>query len=373
MIVSGANFERVSAVHFGTVPATKIITTGAPTKGQCKVKFATELECATPFHEHGKVHTTVTNSAGTSAETPADEIAFLPEVYRNEVAVGANNHVPSIGYGQLLLHSPRIETFAECVNVGFGAGWNEGPPTTGHGEILAWWASGHTPTAENSELGFTLGFSSRCRFDYHGVEENNPVEPFAWLSAEPLLKLVNQEGIVCTLANQRSLSQCPNESERIHELVTRAVSREPPSVPWNLRFTERSEVLRIQIGLPEECRNKTGAERTELAKCPEASVREPGKNPEGCNIPPVPAPPGCVRVQMLTQPPLNVHLEYEGHLEPRAISAGPNGLSPSSWEFEGTQRGEPALRLSEFPPTEGVVTGSVKLLGFSGQELLSVK
>ena len=80
--IQGTHFEEVSAVNYGAVPATKIITTGTPTKGQCKVKSAIELECVTPFHEHGKVGITVTNAEGASAETAADEIRFRPEVYQ---------------------------------------------------------------------------------------------------------------------------------------------------------------------------------------------------------------------------------------------------------------------------------------------------
>jgi hypothetical protein len=371
VIMHGTNFEEVSAVHFGSVPATKIITTGTPTKGQCKVKLTTEIECLTPFHEHGeKIHTTVTNPLGTSPETAADTITYWPEIFRNEVAVGSAK-VPNVGYGQIELESPQIQTTIECVNIGFGAGWNiadeTGKPVYGHGEILVWWASGHTPTAEHAEL------SSKCRFIYHGVEENQPTSPVAWASAEPPLKLVNQEGIVCAEASKKELSACPLEAERIHETVTREVSREGLSLPWNIQFTEKAGTPHVRIGLPEECKGKTGAERTELSKCPEASEREPGKSPEGCTIPPTPDPPGCVKVEILSNPPLNVHMEYEGFVEPLGVNAGPNGLTPSSWEFEGHAKGEPSLRLRESPTTEGSTTGSVKILGFSGQELLTAK
>ena len=371
VIIHGTNFEEVSAVHFGSVPATKIILTGTPTKGQCKVKLTTEIECLTPFHEHGeKIHTTVTNPLGTSAETTADTINYWAEIYRNEVALGAS-HVPNVGYGQIELESPQIQTTIECVNIGFGAGWNvadeTGKPIYGHGEILVWWASGHTPTAEHAEL------SSKCRFIYHNIEENQPTSPVAWASAEPPLKLVNQEGIVCLEPSKKLLTECPNEAERVHETVTREVSREGLSLPWNIQFTEKAGTPHVRIGLPEECKGKVGPERTELTKCPEASEREPGKSPEGCNIPPTPDPPGCVKVEILSNPPLNVHMEYEGFVEPLGLNSGPNGLSPSSWEFEGHAKGEPSLRLRETPTTEGSTTGSVKILGFSGQELLTAK
>ena len=92
----------------------------------------------------------------------------------------------------------------------------------------------------------------------------------------------------------------------------------------------------------------------------------PAKSPAGCNIPPTPDPPGCVKVEILSSPPLNVHEEYDGYVEPLGQNAGPNGLSPSSWEFEGHEKGEPGLHLRETPSTELSLTGDVKILGFGG-------
>jgi hypothetical protein len=367
IIIHGKNFEEVTAVHIGSVAATKIIITGTLTKGQCKVKSTEEIECLTTFHECGRFHVTVTTPSGTSAETAANEVVIPCEVYRNEVAIGTA-HVPLVGYGQIELESPQINTIFECVNLGLGGAWNQasetGKPVEGHGEILEWWTSGHAPTAEHAEL------SSRCRFIYHGIEENQPTSPVAWASAEAPLKLVNQEGIVCAEASKKELSSCPLEAERIHETVTREVSREPLTVPWNIEFSERAGTRRTVIGIPYVCNNH---EITELASCPEPSERHAGTNPEACNIPPTPAPPGCVRVQLDSSPPLNVHMEYEGYVEPLSVNSGPNGLTPSTWEFEGHAKGEHTLRLHESPSTEGSTTGSLKILGYAGQELISVK
>ena len=309
---------------------------------------------------------TITNADGTSAETAADEIRFRPEVYRNEVAI-ATSGVPQVAYGQLEIESPQIQTTLECVVLGWGAVWNEGTPTFAHGEILGLWANGHAPTAEHPELG------NKCRFVYHGVEENPSTSPFAWASPEPPLQLVNQEGVVCAESGKKELSRCREESERIHDTVTREVSREALTVPWNLDYTEKNGSPYARLGLPDECKGRSGSARTELSKCPEASEREAGQNPEGCNIPPTPAPPGCVKVEILSNPPLNVHQEYEGHLEPLMVNSGPSGLAPASWEFEGHTKGEPGLHLRETPTAELSATGSLKLLGYQGQELITVK
>jgi IPT/TIG domain len=236
--IHGTHFEEVTGVKYGTVPATKIITAGTPTKGQCKVIATTELECSTPFHEHGKVNVIVSNSAGESTSTPADEITFLFEVYKNEIVVGSAR-VPAFGFGQLEIESPQIQETFECASLGDGVAWDEGTPRTGHAEILGWSASGHFPTAEHTEL------SARCRFIYHGTEENQPTAPAVWLTAEPPLRYAVQEGEVCAEASRTTLNQCPKKvgepgAERIDETVIRGgVTREPPSLPWNVQFTDR--------------------------------------------------------------------------------------------------------------------------------------
>jgi IPT/TIG domain len=348
VIIRGTGFEEVRVVHVGISPLT--ITTGIPTRGKCKVKSSTELECVVGFHEHGVVDVEMMNAVGTSNGVP---FTFLPDVYRNEVGIGAA-HIPFVAYGQLDLEAPQINTTIECVNLGFGSAWNESQ--IGHGEILEWWASGHRPLAEHTEL------SSRCRFIYHGTEENQPTSPMVWVTAEEPLKLVDQEGVVCTEASQQELDACPNENERIRETVVREVAREGLSLPWNVQFTEREGQPRAQIGLPSEACTVFGGELS----CE-------NKSPIGCDIPPTPDPPGCVKLQILSSPPLNVHMEYEGYVEPLVLNGGPNGLSPSNLEFEGHARQEPGLHLREAPSTEVSTTGDVKILGYSGQELFTVK
>ena len=367
--VHGTHFEEVSALHFGLVSAT--ITTGTLTKGKCKVKSTTEIECSTPFHEHGRVHTTVTNSAGTSAATAADEITFALEVYKNEVAVGSSR-VSAVSDGQLAVEIAGLHTAVECVSLGGGAAWNAGSPATGHGLVVGWSGESHFPTAENTEL------NSRCRFVYEGDDESEATSPSAWVTSEPPLHEVRQEGEVCIEQHKRELSECPkkaNEAGAEREIVSviRTVTRERSSLPWNVQFTEKSGAEHVQIGLPEECKGKSGAERTELSRCPEPAEREAGASPAGCDSAASSQPEGCVKVQLVATPPLNLRWELEGYLEPLNLDSGPNGLSPSSWEFEGSAHGEPGLHLQGEPSTEAAVIGTVKLFGYGSQELLSVK
>jgi hypothetical protein len=214
VLIRGRNFEGVTEVRFGTVRATKIITTGTPTKGQCKGKSTTEIECFSPFHECGRFHVTVSTLEGTSAEIAADE----------------------------------AQRAVEC-----------------RAHRTRW----HAP------------YGDGCPF-------------------------------LCKEAHKIVLTEFPGPSER-------------------------------EVGVP-----------------------------EGCSIRLTPAPAGCVQVGLYSNPPLNVNMEYEGYVEPLIVN-GSNGLSPSSWEFEGHAKGEHVLCLRETPSTEGSATGSLKILGYAGQELISVK
>jgi hypothetical protein len=360
-------------VRVGTIASCKKVTT---ITGKCQYRILsnTEIELDNPLHEHAKVPITVVNPAGNSGSetevTPADEFTYLVEIYRNEAPTAVGSHVPTVGYGGIsLLQSPHPNSIVECMNIGFGAGWNEGTPTSGHGEILVWWASGHTPTEEHTEL------SSRCRFIYEGTTETEKTSPEAWATAEPPLHKFEAEGIVCRNKSFEALSQCPENTEREQTLVIEELHREALTLPWNIQFTERESKPRVRIGLPDLCKGKSPPENTELSKCPEASEREPSKSPEGCIVSATkhgPAPAGCVKVNIVTTPTLNLELPYEGYIEPLGTNGANNGLSPGSWEFQG-QGKEECLHLRTNPATQGCTTGSVKILGYSGQELIAVK
>ena len=377
--IDGTGFTEATAngdVNFGLVPLKHV--TGTLAKGQFKVISSTEIEFDNPFHEHGKVPVTVCvgeECSGSKTETtPADEFTYWDEIYRAETVTGNGAHVATIGYGEILLkQAPHPTSEIECVNVGFGAGWNEPPtgqtqPVSGHGEILVWWASGHSPGEVHTEL------SSRCRFIYEGINEEGKEAPEAWATAEPPLHKTEQTGIVCKNINIESLENCKEPSERHEVSVVEDLYREALTLPWNIQFTERAGKARVRIGLPDECKGKTGPERTELEKCPEASERESGTNPAACVVAVRnhQAPAGCVKVTIVTNPKLNLELPYEGYVEPFGSNGAGSGLTPGSWAFEG-EGNEECLHLVTSPETKGCTTGAVKVLGYSNQELISVK
>jgi hypothetical protein len=383
--IGGSNLEGATFVRIGAVRLR--VATRIASKGECAWKGGSiillkHLECPVEPGARGRLVVVVETPAGHSSETeergntlteePGNTLTVLPELFRNEHHVAKGSHIPAIGYGQLeLTQSPGASSVLECVNLGFGAAWSEGSGP--QGEILEWTASGHAPYEEHTELGST------CRFIWEGVEENQPGSPVAWVSAEQPLAMVAQTAEVC-IDPEKTLAECPlkvgepGDERQLISVVT-GLHREPPALPWNFRLSEREGKTRIQIGLPEECRS--GQPPHVLIPCSEAteaSEREVGTNPEACVANPdanKPAPEGCVRVDFLI-PALNFALPYEGYLEPRVTNGVMNGLSPGAWEFEGTEK-EPCLVLRGNAENHGCVNGFVKILGSSGQELLSIR
>jgi hypothetical protein len=356
--LKGTHFEGVetNGVKFGAEPGLKK-TTSTPKSGEFEVVSTTSIMLRTRIHERGTVNVTVTNAAGQSPATAANEFTFVPEVYRNESPVGTAR-IPVVGYGQLTFEAPQFFETISCVNFADGIGWNEGTPTQGRGELIAWYATSHFPEAEHPELANT------CTLTVNG----NHFEPELWLTTEAPLRRQTQEGEICRNPEIKELKNCPNEREKT--TVITEVFRGHLETPWNIQFTEKEGKPRVRIGLPDECKNKTGAERTEINNCPEQSERIPG-NPERCQTV-HPSPEGCVKLNVVDAG-LNIETEYEGYVEPRATNGVGNALSPSSWEFQGHAHGEPSLHAAETPEAELTATGFVKMLGFNGQELMTVK
>ncbi|MHB8490770.1 MAG: IPT/TIG domain-containing protein [Solirubrobacteraceae bacterium] len=329
---------------------TAVTITGTTLTGATEVKFGstnainfevvseTEIKATSPAGS-GTVDVTVSTPAGTSATSSTDRFAYTPpQIYKNGNGISvthggaATNRIPLVGSGELKLEVAALEAQVECVNLGFGSAWNESEPAGGHAQILSWWASAHTTTGANTELG------SSCRFVYQGAPAGE-----AWVSAEPPLGLIEQEAVLCANSKQ-PLNACLNSGQTLTASVIREVIRKPLSLPWNVALTANAGSLAYaKLGVP------TAAGKT----CAEES-----------------APEGCVVVDVIA-PALNLQLVLEGALEPRVVNGTKNGLSPSTLEFKGAASGH--LHLRGAPNAVGYLTGTVKLLGLEGQELITVQ
>ncbi|HLI32774.1 MAG TPA: hypothetical protein VKU89_08565 [Solirubrobacteraceae bacterium] len=273
---------------------------------------------------------------------PATSQAAL-KIYKNNRLVEAGAQVPNVGYGQIELESTApLLTTIECVNVGFGYSENPTSGTNPKGQILVWWASGHDPTTEHPEL------SAKCRYVEKGETKENVL---AWATAEPELVESLQEALICINPSE-TLAECRAKEHATEERkVITKVSRENLTLPWNAELVEEGTGnYHVKIGIP-----------SEEGKSCEAAHLSTSEH----------VPPGCIRVQIIV-PQLGLDLPFEGHNNPKAVNGLANGLSPSTWEFEGARSEEPALYYKKNREVKGYTYGSVKILGFEGQELITV-
>jgi hypothetical protein len=347
VIIKGTHFEEVSAVHWGSgvgsIPM-KLITTGTPTKGQCKVKSLTEIECFAPLRGRGITPITVTNPLGT-AESP---FTIVPELYKNEVPMANASKVPVFGEGLVTFETPEVElepgvksreVEIECLNLWFGSVVNEGTVPKMQSQVLEWWAMGHTPSPEHPET------SALCRFTYLGGPGGE-----AWVTAERPLSIVEQEAEVCLVRTKHELSECPKKvgepgAERAITSVIRTVGREPLTNPWNAEvvWPENEPEPHVRIGIPTEA----------------------GKSCEE-----IPAPPGCIRLTIV-YPAINLQFPFEGSVEPRWQNGVGTGLTPSSLEYLGEKGGHLHVAGSAEAPL--YMSGTNKVIGAPGRELITIK
>ncbi len=269
-----------------------------------------------------------------------------PELYENGTRVpGESEKDIQTGFGEIHLESAQLGSEGiECVNVGFGSGWNAGtaPTLRAVGQLLGWDASGHVPEGTHTKL------SSSCRPETTGKAGSYATD----------------EGYV------------KSEENGSHEVEA---SLRKLSVPWNVEVDcgdrEESYTGIVKIGVP------TSEFPVAAPKCPENL--ETGQTEEeeaytkertekhGCYVS-NPAPEGCVHVTIV-EPGAGLEVAFGGTLRAHGENGVHNGLFPTKWVFEGAASG--ALQC-EFPTSctaTGVTTGSVKEIGYKGIGLIQAK
>jgi hypothetical protein len=326
--VEGTGYHNVSAVKFGSANASSF-----------RVESEHEIVAIAPPGTTGSVNVTVTNPNGTSPASSSNQFLYTePRWYRNLTITGKARS-PMVGYGRIALSSTHNELTAECVALMFATIWNEpeGGSSHGHGQVLSFFAGGHSPNGQHLELG------SNCRLTSHGT----PAKGASWLTPEAPLHEVQKQGEVC-IDRQKTLAECPikvgeaGDEREITNVVTE-VTREAISLPWNVVLVSKEGLIRVGIGAPSETSRS----------CSET-----------------PAPPGCVRLTAVA-PALGLQVPFEGVVEPQIIIGVGTGLTPSTLEFEGEKSGILSSPLSEYGGA--TLTGSMKILGFSGQEMDSAE
>ena len=101
VVIHGTSLSPLEEVHFGGIPA-KIVT-GTPTKGQCKSKSSSEIECRTPFHECA----TVTVEVKAGGQLSSIGFTYSCEFFKNEVGITTGAQIPIFGEGAITFETPR--------------------------------------------------------------------------------------------------------------------------------------------------------------------------------------------------------------------------------------------------------------------------
>jgi hypothetical protein len=274
-----------------------------------------------------------------------------PELYENgKLGPEKATAQAQTGFGQLQFSSPQIGGIAECVVLGFGAGWNEGSPRRAIGQIFGWGAGGHipAPTATSGEL------TSSCR----AASETNTPGSF-----------MTDEGFIRSEANEKG--EVEPKRRRL-------------SVPWNAEavcgIREEVDSSIIRVGVP------NGEFPRPTKPCPPASTLEPEKveaeehlkereEKKGCYATD-PAPEGCLRLTVVV-PAAGLEAAFGGTLWAHELNGAKNGLSASRWKLEGAEHSG-ALQC-EFPAgcvsavDTAAATGELKDIGYKEIQLVTLR
>jgi hypothetical protein len=272
----------------------------------------------------------------------------VPEWYVNNVTIREKSHpVAHVDYGEIHLFSAQLGSEGiECVALSFGSVWNEraGGGWLPIGQILVWSAAGHVPEAPNEEL------SASCR---------------------------PQGKIGSFITDEADISSEINASNEV------APALRTQSTPWNLerrcgiREAGTEYVGIVTIGVPSTEFPKAGElcpgiEPTEAGEAMEiAEHKKEREEKKGCYAS-IPAPPGCVRMTVV-EPATGLEVAYGGSLYLHLQNGVKNGLSASRWKLEGATSNELQCEFPAGCNALATLVGVLKMVGYSSQQLLTVK
>ena len=201
-----------------------------------------------------------------------------------------------------------------CAHLGSGVErrnahlWSWGNPW-----LVGQWAR---PEAEHPEIG------NKCRLVYQGTGR----EPRGLTTRVGLprataearqpgrhrLRRTEQEGTVTVPAKIRTRT-------RNHDRAKSRVNLSPCRGIVELHGKERRARTAARATGRMQGQERIGTHRT--LEVPRSIRTRSEPEPRRCDVPTTPDPPGCVKLEILSNPPLNVHQEYEGHLEPLMLNS----------------------------------------------------
>ena len=220
-------------------------------------------------------------------------------------------------FGQIHFESAQLGSEGiECVNLGFGSGWNEGSPTTRlRSDPRTGTPHGHVPEGTHTKL------SASCRPETTG-------KPGSFITDEAYVK--SEEN------GSKEVEASSAKAEHAWNVEAAAVCREEEYVP----------ILKIGVPTSEFPKARRSARKTSKPGQTKRKyeLNEGTRKKEGCYAT-NPAPEGCIRLTIV-EPGAGLEVAFGGTLRAHFENGVKNGLFPSKWHFEGATSG--ALQC-EFP------------------------
>jgi hypothetical protein len=274
-----------------------------------------------------------------------------PRFYLNDLLTGETPR-PLVGWGEVTFETTSVGK-VHCLELLDGSAWNR-VGASGAGELEQFTGE----ECEDPEIEHLPQVERLCTVE--GCAR--PLTIFVTTEMPIAVKL--QEAIICVNAS-KTLRECKEPAERTTAKLVTEYRRRTTSVPWKLSLVrglrEEEEVRLVQMG-------------SASSTCyPKEKVIVEGKEEE------VPAgwekvPAGCVKLNFVI-PQIPAEMVFYGSQEVELLNGTKNGLSPSRLRF--FESGLLAYGGSGARPVSSggqvLLKGEARLLGASGQELITAK
>lgn len=281
-----------------------------------------------------------------------------PRVYSNGAI--AQQRVPIIAWGELKLHS-TVLGIVKCGAEFSGEGFNQREllektkPVRGYGEVLGMGISG----CEAPELEKSIESVHRPE-----IEEGRIELPLTLtVTAEMPLEKIAKQGEVCK-SPKETLEECAALSERETRTLISEYHRRPSSMPWKTELErgvfEEEEVVTLRLGLHEF--GESGTATAHTGKC---YPTEGSGSQATFKV----LPRGCLGINVVF-PQVPAEFVFYGSQELMNLNGVGNGMSPSRLVASAASG---TLFSSEGLEGEGELTGQVKILGSSEQQLVTAR
>jgi hypothetical protein len=283
-----------------------------------------------------------------------------PIAYSNGKAISAT-HTAIAGWGPIAFTNTAIKTI-NCTTRFYGAAWNEGSPSLGHGLVEGWGTNQCTDPEgiKSLEADYKRELEEhkiKCATPGAAVGEGKCITVL--FTAEMPLTAEVRQAEVCIDESKR-LSECAKEGERETKHLLVAVRRGQSSLPWDAELERctrnEKEGSCLKTGIPnadEEAKGNTTCYKN---------------NKEGLPVNYTEIPAGCVKISEIW-PEIPIKWVYYGTQDIFGENGVKNGLSPSKLKFiESGTLDSPGNYTGE-----ETATGEYKIVGAESLQLIQAR